>query len=293
MKDSTKTHSPSFRSRLAGIALLLVAAGLPAAAQTAFRLTSGPANTSGSLMTLDHPALNNKPKVKPLVTQYWDGVYNAHPVGVLYNSATGRWMLVNEDGANIPANAKFNILLAKGTKTALASASNSLGNRTMISTAKGNPNARLLATHVANPIINLPATYSPRYYGVYFEPAASTYGNQWTVYAEDEDNMETLGFHVADVTNLKYDSSPGSFVFTATGSNIFLNEAVIDNALTNDNPNAFLFIQHLYKFPSNTYVNKPLGVYYAGGKWRIFTQDISAMPDNSAFVIAVIPGTGV
>lgn len=292
MKHTMNPSSPSLRSRLAGIALLLVAAGLPAAAQTAFRLTSSPANTSGSLMTLDHPALNGKPKVKPLVTQFWDAVYNPHPVGVLYNSSTAKWMLVNEDGANIPANAKFNILIAKGTKTALASASNSFENRTLITTAKGNPNARLLTTHVANPVLKLPATYSPRYYGVYFEPAASTYGNQWTIYAEDQDNMETLGFHVADVTNLKNGTNPGSFIFTTTGANIIFNEAVIDNPLTNDNPNAFVFIQHIYKSPSNTYVNKPLGVYYTSGKWSIFTQDVSAMPTNSAFVVAVIPGSG-
>jgi hypothetical protein len=202
-------------------------------------------------------------------------------------------MLVNEDGASIPANAKFNILIAKGTKTALASASNSFANLTMFPMAKGNPNARLLTTHVANPVLNLPPTYSPRYYGVYFVPAAPTYGNQWSVYAEDENNMETLGFHVADVTNLKNGTNPGSFIFTAAGANIAGHVATIDNALTNDNPNAFLFIQHLYKSPSTTYVDKPLGVYYAVGKWRIFTQDTSAMPNNSAFVVAVIPGSGV
>lgn len=293
MKHTMNPSNPSLRSRLAGIALLLVAASLPAAAQTAFRLTSGPANTSGSQMTLDHPALNGKPKVKPLVTQFWDATYNPHPVGVVYNSATAKWMLVNEDGANIPANAKFNILIAKGTKTALASASNSLENRTMIATAKGNPNARLLTTHVANPLITLPATYSPRYYGVYFEPAASTYGNQWTIYAEDINNMETLGFHVADVTNLKKGSNPGSFVFTAAGANISGHIATINHPATNDDPNAFVFVQHLYTPASPTLLNKPLGVYYSGGTWRIFTQDTSAMPNNCAFVVAVVPGSGV
>lgn len=293
MNNTPNPTSPSFRSRLAGIALLLVATGLPAAAQTAFRITSGPANTSGSLMTIDHPALNNKPKVKPLVTQFWDAVYNAHPVGVLYNPGIAKWMLVNEDGADIPANAKFNILVAKGTKTALASPANSFANLTMFPTAKGNPNARLLTTHVANPILNLPPTYSPRYHGIYFVPASSTYGNQWSIYTEDEDNIEAIGFHVADVTKLKSGDNPGSFIFTANGANIAFNEAVIDNPATNDNPNAFVFIQHVYNSASPNALNKPLGVYYDDGKWRIFTQDVSAMPNNRAFVVAVVPGTGV
>jgi hypothetical protein len=293
MKHTPNPNSPSLRSRLAGIALLLVAASLPAAAQTAFRLTSGPANTSGSLMTLDHPALNGKPKVKPLVTQYWSAVYNPHPVGVLYNPAIAKWMLVNEDGANIPADAKFNILIAKGTKTVLASAANSTSNVTMFPTAKGNPNALLLATHVANPLITLPPTYSPRYHGVFFVPASSTFGNQWSIIAEDEENIEAIGFHVADVTKLKNGSNPGAFLLTTSGANINGNSAIIDTPLTNDNPNAFVYIQHVYSIASPTYLDKPLGVYYVNGKWRIFTQDGSAMPNNCAFVVAVIPGTGV
>lgn len=293
MKHTANPTSPSFRSRLAGIALLLVATGLPAAAQTAFRVTSGAGNTSGSLMTIDHPALNNKPKAKPLVTQFWDGIYNPHPVGVLYNPGIAKWMLVNEDGANIPANAKFNILIAKGTKTVLASAANSSSNVTMFTTAKGNPNALLLATHVANPVLNLPATYSTRFHGVYFVPAASTYGNQWSIYAEDTDNIEAIGFHLADVTKLKNGGNPGSFIFTATGANITGNNTAIDNPLTNDNPNAFVYIQHVYNSASSTYVDKPLGVYYFGAKWRIFTQDGSNFPSNSAFVVAVVPGSGV
>lgn len=293
MKHTPNPSSPCFRSRLAGIALLLVATGLPAASQTAFRVTSGAANTVDSLLIIDHPALNNKPKVKPLVTQFWSAVYNPHAVGVLYNSAIGKWMLVNEDGVDIPVDAKFNILIAKGTKTVLASASNSTSNLTMFPVAKGNPSARLLATHVANPLVTLPPTYSPRHHGIYFVPAASTYGNQWSIYAEDEGNIEALGFHVADVTKLKSGSESGSFVFTANVANIVLNEAIIDHPATNNRPNDFLFIQHVFTSASPTYLDKPLGVYYAAGKWRIFTQDNSAMPNNCAFIVAVVPGTGV
>src|SRR5690606_20638998 len=92
------------RSGLAAAALLLTAA-LPAAAQTYFRVNSGAGNTSGSVLTIDHPALNGKPKVKPLITQFWSGVYNPHPVGVEYNTSAARWQILNEDGAAIPVNA--------------------------------------------------------------------------------------------------------------------------------------------------------------------------------------------
>ncbi len=290
MKKSSLIPS-LLRSGLAATAFLL-AASLPAAAQTYFRVTSGGGNTSGSVLTIDHPSLNGKPKARPLVTQFWSGVYNAHPVGVQYDNESARWQIVNEDGVGIPASAQFNVLVPKGGKTVLASAANSTSNLTVFSIAKGNPQARLLATHVANPTPGFPATYSSRYHGLYYVPAGPSYGNQWSIYTENTENIEAIGFHVADVTKLKNGESPASFIFTAAGGNIFGNYAVIENALTNDNPFAFVFVQHVYLPASPTYLNKPLGVYYDNGRWRIFNQDLSAMPDNTAFVVLVLPGSG-
>lgn len=288
---SNQRFLPLFRSGLAAIVIL--ASALPAAAQTYFRVNSAGGNTLGAVLTIDHPALNGKPKVKPLITQFWSGVYNPHPVGVQYNTAAARWQIVNEDGANIPANAKFNVLVAKGTKTVLVSAANSTGNLSFFPTAKGKPDANLLATHVTNPVPALPGTFSQRYHGLYFLPAGASYGNQWSIYSESEDNMEALGFHVADLSKAKNGSNPASFSFTATGGNVLFNEATIANPLTTGNPNDFVFIQHVWSFASPTYLDKPLGVYYNGTTWSVFTQDASDMPNNVRFVVVVLPGTGI
>ena len=280
------------RSGLASSALLL-AALCPATAQTYFRVNSEGGNTSGSVLTIDHPSLNGKPKARPLLTQYWSAVYNPHPVGVQYSTAAGRWQIVNEDGVDIPANAKFNVLVPKGARTVLASAANSTADITVFPTARGNPQARLLATHVTNPTPGFPATYSARYHGLYYVPAGPSYGNQWSIFTENEENIEAIGFHVADVTKLKNGESPASFIFTAAGGNISGNYAIIDNALTNDNPNAFVFVQHVWTVGGQTYLNKPVGVFYFGGRWRIFIQDLSDMPNPTTFVVLALPGTGL
>lgn len=281
-----------FLSGLAASACLLLAI-CPAAAQTYFRVSSEGGNTAGSVLTIDHPSLNGKPKARPLLTQFWSAVYNPHPVGVQYSTAAGRWQIVNEDGVDVPANAKFNVLVPKGAKTVLASAANSTADITVFPTARGNPQARLLATHVTNPAPGFPATYSARYHGLFYVPAGPSYGNQWSIFTENEENIEAIGFHVADVTKLKNGESPASFIFTAAGGNISGNYAIIDNALTNDNPNAFVFVQHVWTVGGQTYLNKPVGVFYFGGRWRIFIQDLSDMPENTSFVVLALPGTGL
>lgn len=49
------------------------------------------------------------PKAKVLVTQRWTGVYNPHPVGVFYDPIGQAWKVFNEDQADMPANARFNV----------------------------------------------------------------------------------------------------------------------------------------------------------------------------------------
>lgn len=49
------------------------------------------------------------PKAKVLVTQTWNGVYNPHPVGVLYDPIAQAWKVFNEDQADMPINARFNV----------------------------------------------------------------------------------------------------------------------------------------------------------------------------------------
>ena len=78
---------------------------------------AGPADTFGNVTYLDDPLLNGRPNADVSVTPNWNpggggGIYNDHPVGVLYDEDAGRWFVYNEDGARIPRRAAFNVAVS-------------------------------------------------------------------------------------------------------------------------------------------------------------------------------------
>lgn len=76
-----------------------------------------PATLEGDRTWLIDPALDNHPEAIPLVTQNWahSNVYNDHPIAVVWDSLSGRWAIRNADGAPMPANAAFNVLVRPAT----------------------------------------------------------------------------------------------------------------------------------------------------------------------------------
>jgi hypothetical protein len=78
---------------------------------------TGPDDTFGNVTYLDDPLLNGRPNAEVSVTQNWnpgggEGVYNDHPVGVLYDRDVGIWFIYNEDGARMPEGAAFNVAVS-------------------------------------------------------------------------------------------------------------------------------------------------------------------------------------
>ncbi len=74
-------------------------------------------NTVGSATYLDDPLLNGESDAEVTVTQNWNpggggGVYNDHPVGVLYDEEAGEWFVRNEDGARMPEGVAFNVAVS-------------------------------------------------------------------------------------------------------------------------------------------------------------------------------------
>ncbi len=78
-----------------------------------------------------------------------------------------------------------------------------------------------------------------------------------------------------------------AFRHIATGPTIAGNNTVIDHPLTNGDPDALLFVTQNWE-PNSVYNNSEIGVFYTAGKWRIFNQNLSAMPVNSAYNVLVI-----
>lgn len=86
----------------------------PAPGSGSFRHVSTAANTVGRFTEIDSGSTNNVPGYIVLATQNWSagsGIYNAHPIGLVYSGATSRWQIANLDsgGATMPANAGFNV----------------------------------------------------------------------------------------------------------------------------------------------------------------------------------------
>jgi hypothetical protein len=75
-------------------------------------------NTEGNSTYLDNPLTNGEPDVVLAVTQDWNpgggrGVYNDHPIGVLYDADIRKWAICNRGGAPMPDGAAFNIAVSR------------------------------------------------------------------------------------------------------------------------------------------------------------------------------------
>lgn len=80
----------------------------------AFLHTATVANIAGHITGLDHPLLNDQPDVMLFVTRVFGGpgggtVNITSPIGVFYDGT--RWAIYREDGAPMPINTRFNVLV--------------------------------------------------------------------------------------------------------------------------------------------------------------------------------------
>jgi hypothetical protein len=134
---------------------------VPKAGHLAFAVHATSANKHGDYVIIDSPATNGNPKALLQVTQVYNpaDVFNPHQIGVRYFKVRRRWAIFNEDGAAMPLNASFNVLVgdapSNGGKTALltATASNKVSAAVLISNPEttGNPNNVVFMTQDFNP----------------------------------------------------------------------------------------------------------------------------------------------
>ncbi|MDQ4129120.1 MAG: hypothetical protein M3151_14430 [Actinomycetota bacterium] len=80
-------------------------------------------NIVGNSTYLDDPLTNGEPDAAVSVTQNWNpggggGIYNDHPVGVLYDANVEKWSIYNIDGARMPDRAAFNVAVLGGAEPA-------------------------------------------------------------------------------------------------------------------------------------------------------------------------------
>lgn len=249
-------------------------------------------NASFNTSTIDHPNTNQRPNRFVFITQNWTpggivGATNAQHVGVWYDTDLNKMSIFNQNvGATMPLNAGFNVYaptVDTGAFVHRAVAGNITGQITALDhpLLNDNPYAVIFATPNRTPADGAGSVNNNHHIGVYYD------GGRWRVFNQDFATMPTnAGFNILA-------PSPGVnvFIHRATAANITEHTTAIDHPLTNNNPNARLLVTPNWKADSGTgvYNDHPIGVYYAGGRWRIFNQDLSAIPVNAAFNVMVLP----
>ncbi len=79
------------------------------------------------------------------------------------------------------------------------------------------------------------------------------------------------------------------FVHRASSQNIVNNSTYIDDPYANQNPDAILLVERTLESGGRNADNTPpTGVWYdanRGGRWAIFDQDLSPMPEDATFEV--------
>ncbi len=75
-------------------------------------------NIEGNRTYLNNSLTNGDPNAVLSATRNWNpggrgGVYNDHPVGVLYDKSVEKWAIFNKDDASMPVGAAFNIAVRR------------------------------------------------------------------------------------------------------------------------------------------------------------------------------------
>jgi hypothetical protein len=148
----------------------------------------------------------------------------------------------------------------------------------------GDPNAIVMVTANWNPG-GAGGTYNTPSVGVWYHSSAS----KWSIFNENKAAMPlNAAFNV-----LIPSENIASYVHTSSAGNITGNHTNINNGLTNNNPNAIVFVTANWNpgGGSGVYNTSPLGVWYnaSANKWSIFNQDMSAMPAGVSFNVLIPP----
>jgi hypothetical protein len=80
---------------------------------TAFVHVADASTIVGNSSYLDNGLTNHNPSIRLLATQNWQpgGVYNDQAIGVWYDTSRDMWAVFNQDGANMPEGAAFNVIV--------------------------------------------------------------------------------------------------------------------------------------------------------------------------------------
>lgn len=240
-------------------------------------------NISGDLTVFNNPLINTDSSARVFALHNWNP-YNSgtstfnKELGVYNNGSV--WGIYTEDGSDIPENVYFNVAIAPKTDSAFlhtTTASNiSGGNYTTIDNPllNNNPSARILIQH------QFQSSRDTSYLGLWYNSGTA----KWTIFHEDHAVMPAnKHYNVWLLDNNK------SFVHNVDSSNIqlSLSYSVLDNPLTNNDPDANILITPLLN--GGSYFDHVIGVWYydVTGRWYLYTEDGTAFVEDLKYIVHV------
>ncbi|MCR9183330.1 MAG: T9SS type A sorting domain-containing protein [Flavobacteriaceae bacterium] len=260
-------------------------------AQNFITHTADAGNISFSASFIDHPELNNNPSARIIAVHNWNppgsvGVYNQSPTGVYYEAGSiNRWAVFNEDGSNMLEDTSYNIYIANDAAITHLHSGDAIHPDPVYSIVNhpvlnGNPSAIAVMSTYWNPS----GVWNNANYGFWYDDVGGA--DEWIIYNEGLNTIPAdAGFFVATEN-----PNVASMRHQATGSNISNNWTTIDHPLLNGDPNAIFVFSHNWGVSgqsSNVVLDKTLGAWYDGSNWAIYTEDISAMPENATFDLLI------
>lgn len=229
--------------------------------------TVSASNIVSNWTVLDNPATNNNPSAILIVTQNWgsSGVYHNKAIGVWYSG--GKWNIFNQNSTAMSASAgtKFNVLVKQPSdKAFVVTASSISGHVGNLSNAalNGNANAKLLITQN----YGVSSVYNNNPIGLW-------YNGNWTVYNQNNAAMPT---------NAQFNVVVDDKISIVTASAPSGNSYLFSLPSTDNQPDALVFASQYW---TSVYNTSEIGLWYTGGKWAVFNQNLAAMPTNAKFMV--------
>lgn len=263
---------------LFGVFILPVAWAGSAAGEYSLLHRTSTTNIRGHITFIDHPNFNGNGDLKLFVTNRWDGTHLDLPLGVWYDGS--RWGIFCEDFSAMPADVTLMVIACEpgdNVFSHLSSAENIQSNQTVLDhpVLNENPDARVVVSRDWT-IGNI---YYTHHFGVWYNAETQ----RWTIYNQDRVAMpENVNFNVLVDPNgsqvLQHTAAPGNIVPE-------FNYTILDHSSLNGKPDAKLIVTHSYG--TSGYIDTPLAVWYAQGRWNILREDVEAPRDGDTFNILV------
>lgn len=267
--------------------LLTTMIGFSQAGDILFSHTVTSGNIAGFVSYIDHPALNNNPSAKVLISHdLTGGIYNNHSTGLYFSASEQKWSILYEEMINPTVGDKYSVYV-QGTEGNIYTYTATGGFYYELMDIPGlnnNPSANPILTTVWG-------TYNPGNYSLQY----STTGDKWWIYHPNTTiNIPTgTKFNILVEPALVSYNPAISFMHQATSSTIIANYTEIDHPLLNNNPNALFVFSHIFAHTdvpnSGISCDHTLGIWYKSSteRWTIFTEDHASFPVDAAFSIAL------